>query len=83
VRLAKTFAGEEVQEVVFRQPEMEQESKPETEVEEKQLIVESKIRQRKKQRQLAKSQNMGYVTIDPRDIRDIMETYGGSFCCSL
>jgi uncharacterized protein YjdB len=54
-RLAKTFGGEEVQEVVLPQSEpqqeIEQESAPKLEVEEKQQIAESKKQNKKKSKE--------------------------------
>jgi plasmid replication initiation protein len=78
-RLAKTFGGEEVQEVVLPQSEpqqeIEQESAPKLEVEEKQQIAESKKQNKKKSKE-GRCKKIKYgdiITIDPRDIRDVME----------
>jgi plasmid replication initiation protein len=74
-RLSKSFGGEEVQEVVLPQPQqaVEQVSSSKTEVEEKQLIVESKNQTKKKTKAIGKKQkDGGIVTIDPRDIMESM-----------
>jgi plasmid replication initiation protein len=70
VRLAKTFAGEEVQEVVFPQPEMEQEPKVESKNQNKKKAKEKTEARRKKPR------DGDIIKIDPRDIRDVMEFMG-------
>jgi plasmid replication initiation protein len=80
-RLAKIFGGEEVQEVSLRKPELkeiEQESISNLEIEEKPHIVEQKKQdenQKKKKidTRRKKPREGETVTIDPRDIRDIME----------
>ena len=80
-RLAKRFGGEEDQEVSLRKPELkeiEQESISNLENEEKPLIVAQKKQdenqtKKKIDTKRKKPREGETVTIDPRDIRDVME----------
>ena len=80
VHLAKLFGGEEVKEVVLPSSEsqQEQEVRSNTEIEEKPLIIDPKKQEenqaKKKTNTRRKKPREGeIVTIDPRDIRDVME----------
>jgi plasmid replication initiation protein len=80
-RLAKSFEGEETQEISLRKPkvkEIEQDSISNLENEEKPPIIEQKKQDEKQTRKKIdtrrkKPREGETVTIDPRDIRDIIE----------
>ena len=84
VKFLKYLTKDEEQAAIFQsepQQEIEQESKPETEVEEKQSIVESKKQHKKKAKEPTKARRKklkegDIITVDYRDIRDVMELMG-------
>lgn len=83
-RLAKRFGGEEDQEISLRKPELkeiEQESIPNLETEEKPLIVEQKKQVKKQSKKKEESRRKkprdgDIIATDQRDIRDVMELMG-------
>jgi plasmid replication initiation protein len=78
VKFLKYLTKDEEQPAIF-QSEPQQESKPETEVKEKQSIIDESKKQNKKKSKEQKEvrrkkpKDGDIVTIDPKDIRDVME----------